>query len=163
MFKIGMRSGYQQMLTRIEVDFNTTRTITDVNGGLEDQIDADGGLRVSNYLSATVVSLGSAQGYGQPPTANAYKLVYNLTNSGGALSIPWANRYNYRLGFANIYAIGNIRLYADGNNSTPVETQTVNLGIGMFIGLIHCGINIDPANRLNTGSSQGSVLVPYPK
>jgi hypothetical protein len=104
--------------------------------GFEDQTDADGGTNLANLASTSVIDLN-------------------------ALGIDWADRYNYRIGGANIYRITEIILYKNG---AVTESQT-GLTIDSSIGSAkegHFGANINPASRGIT-HSYTAAGVGYPK
>jgi hypothetical protein len=106
--------------------------------GFENQTDSDGGTNLKNITASnTLIDLTS-------------------------LNIIWDNRYNYRIGGANIYRISEIVLYKNG---VATETQSGNIDVGSNIGSLkegHFGTNINPSSRTTTGTPTAAG-VGYPK
>lgn len=145
-FPVGLISSGGPLLTKVVFTVNTGDegligySTTPGDAGLEDQTDADGGTNVADF-----VSIGSDQ--------------YEADLSG--LNILWDDRYNYRIGAANLYSLEGIDLYKDG-----VLEETNLSGGSTKHGLRdrehHCGYNLDPSNRNGTRNATASG-VGYPK
>jgi len=131
----GLPTGGQ--LTKVE--FTVQHTIGTVGGGFENETDSDGGISLQNYS------------FGSPPSST-------ISQDLSWLNLNWDDRYNYRLGFANIYSVSNIKLYRNG---ALTETQS-GTHLSLSNVLRHCGINIDPTNRNITTTAFGTNIS-YPK
>jgi hypothetical protein len=114
-----------------------------IDAGLEDEIGANGGTNVADFTGHT--SLGGGQ----------YLMTATPTN------ISWDDRYNYRIGGANIYAIINVKMYKDGTNTDEWGSSAYTMS-GIQYLESHCGINLDKSN-LNRTSTSVAAGVLYPK
>jgi len=116
-------------------------------GGVENELDADGGANVSNIL------------------ATSYPGNFDPQPASSTTRIPWNARYNYRLGFGSLYRVTNLVLYKDGSveeNQTFEYDQADGLGAHWY----YFGFNIDPSNRNFTrsaGSIPTALQAYYPK
>ena len=124
-------------LTEITIVVNTESSSYGVNprGGIEDEIDGDGGLTIVSAIDATILS---------PSTS----MVFDVSG----LNILWDDRYNYRFGFANIYKVLSITM--DKNLDVDFETQSVNWTVSSASDVTddswYGGINLNPSNRIQT-------------
>lgn len=130
----------EEKLTAIKVTYvqkvGENFTAGTARAGFENQTDADGGTNLKNLTSGSVIDLTS-------------------------LSINWSDRYNYRIGGANIYRITEIILYKNGvaSESQTSLTLTSNISVSKEG---HCGFNINPSSR-NITKSETAAGVGYPK
>lgn len=99
-------------------------------GGVENEIDDNGGTKVANITPTTW------------PSDSELMTIYTPASGPGKLHIPWNARYNYRLGFGCLYTVSVINLYKNGSLS---ETQTYTQSPGYR--WYHFGFNLDPSNR----------------
>jgi len=116
-------------------------------GGVETELDADGGANVSNILATKYIGVSIPQ------------IASSTTR------ISWNARYNYRLGFGSLYRVTNLVLYKDGS---PEENQIFeyNESNGLGYNWYLFGFNINPFNRNFTRSAGTVPTAPaayYPK
>lgn len=132
------------LLTKVEVW--VSRLYGTIDAGLEDEIDANGGTNIADFTQ-------NGFDAGLP----GYKMTVDLSSSG----ILWDDRYNYRIGGANMYQLLQVILYQDGVIS---ESQTSISGVasGLKYREGHVGFNLDPTNRVPS-SSPVINPVSYPK
>ena len=134
-------------LTRITFDYCAAEAKF-TEGGLENGIGQGGGNRVSPLISQT--NTRNAQG------DYVGSVDLNLTAS----YLNWNNRYQYRLGFHNVYFIKNLTLYCNG---VAAEYQYSNFASDyMMADKLGSwgGINLDPNNRVSNFLASSSS---YPK
>jgi len=146
-FPIGPLSGLQEFLTKIDFEFKKT-VYQPGEGGIEDEIDGDGGVNIQtiNFSNVNFDGTGTA--------------TVDLTSN----KILWKNKYNYRIGSANMYYIKNIKLYKDG---ILAETQSPSTFINIITPIsamnnTHAGINLNPSLRTLTAAGTDAG-VGYPK
>lgn len=145
-FPVGTLSG-KEYLTKVTVEVLKCYYGT-AGGGFEDETDADGGTNIQT-------------GTGFPATfaAGFTEVEYDLSSDG----VLWSERYNYRLGFANVYKIRSMKLY---RNDVLVENQGASEIItGNSVPACkvnHCGCNVNPSSR-NVTYIYTDANVPYPK
>jgi len=120
--------------------------------GLEDGIGSSGGNPVAYFNKSNNSYLNlPGSGFGDEVRSVALNVI----------GISWDNRYNYRIGMANVYKVYAIRLYENG---VLTETQTPNILMnGSSRNSSYSGININPSNRNITSSNIGSLYIGYPK
>lgn len=131
-------------LTKVEVW--VTRGYGTIDAGFEDEIDANGGTNLADFTQN-----GYDAGVGG----------YKMTVDTSSLLIDWNNKYNYRIGGANMYQLIQVILYKDGVISES-QTGIIGAASGLQYREGHTGFNIDPSNRNNTTAT---VINPvsYPK
>lgn len=141
-FPIGLIAGVSGEKYLTEITFDVSISHNPTAGGFEDETDADGGANLQNMVFS---STNPSQTIG-------------VTIDLSADNILWNDRYNYRLGFANVYVIKDIRLFKDGVDSEYQSGDAYSVGTGQQ----HIGVNLDPSSRNGTRVLTGGVTS-YPK
>jgi len=138
-------------LTKVEVYYTKPRMGANlIDAGLEDETDADGGTNIADFTNHSYVGVQTINESGYA----IYKAYAEPTN------ISWDQRYNYRIGGANIYQVTEVVMYKDGINTDEWDVAinaVSNTGTES-----HFGINLDPDNKNITNQNVG-VGEGYPK
>jgi hypothetical protein len=149
-FPVGPLSGVEEeFLTKVTVSVRPM-IYGAKSGGIENGTGSSGG---TNIQTGTGWS-----------TVGETTVTFDLT----ANNIKWEDRYNYRIGMANVYRIRSIRLYKNGvleedQGSTYIDmAKSTSPRNNAPYQSNRCGINLNPFSRNKTGISTFTANS-YPK